>query len=244
ALARMSLLLRSDLAPSSELPPPELRERVVGIHNPQMFQLEGLKGAAELLYGAARHLDGRSPRRLLEWGCGCGRVTAHLLDVTRGLEILGCDIDREAVAWCNDKLQPGAFEAIAPDPPTPYPDSSFDLIFGYSVFTHLTRAAQRAWLEELRRIVSPQGLVVVSVHGEFATSFHGRRATAELRRAGILDANRDAAFDGIAPDEYYRATFQSRRYTLRTWREQFEILDYSERGIGNLQDLVVMRPRW
>jgi len=40
-------------------------------------------------------------------------------------------------------------------------------VIGYSVFTHLTEAMQRQWLEELRRITAPGGLVLVTAHGDF-----------------------------------------------------------------------------
>jgi hypothetical protein len=63
-----------------------------------------------------------------------------------------------------------------------------------------------------------------------------------LRKDGILEFA-DHRLDGIAPDGYYRAVFQSQEYTLREWSGFFEILEYKERGAGNFQDLVVMKRR-
>ncbi|MGZ4387312.1 MAG: methyltransferase, partial [Gaiellaceae bacterium] len=241
--ARVGTLFRSDLTTSFELPPAELRVRVAANESAANFRLDGLRCAGELLSAAERQLGGRRPERLLEWGCGCGRIAAQLLDITRGVEINGCDIDEEAIDWCNARLRPDAFRVVPPEPPSSYENGSFDLVLGYSVFTHLTREAQNSWLEELHRIATPDALVLATVHGDFAASFLDARAAGALAAAGILDGTRSGALDGIAPDAYYRTTFQSREYTLASWGERFEILEYLERGCGNLQDLVVMRPR-
>ena len=52
--------------------------------------------------------------RVLDWGCGSGRVTAHWVALRPGPEVHGCDIDADAIAWCNDQLRPGAFTRIEP----------------------------------------------------------------------------------------------------------------------------------
>ena len=94
----------------------------------------------------------------------------------------GCDIDGDSVAWCRESLPTGHFEHASPEPPTPYEDRFFDLVIGCSVFTHLTEPMQEAWLAELRRVLAPGGLLVVSVHGDFAASLHFQGADRWRRR--------------------------------------------------------------
>ena len=180
---------------------------------------------------------------MLDWGCGCGRVINMFLNLSEIPEIHGCDIDTEAIGWCKDNFSNARFLVNPPTPPTEYPDNFFDLVIGNSVFTHLTRDIQLAWLEEMKRIIAPGGLFLASVHGEFAMYFSFLILPAKniLAKKGIYDMLKDANLDGIAPEGYYRATFQSQEYTKKEYGRYFEILEYVERGWMNYQDLVVMK---
>ena len=134
------------LAPEHEtapLPPAAMSERVSGMSG-DAFRLSGLKGFTDLWDQVRRHADGASSPRVLDWGCGCGRVARYLARAP-GAEVFGCDIDGEAVAWCEENLE-GRFSRTGPDPPLPYADGELDVVLGFSVFTHLSRAEQARWL--------------------------------------------------------------------------------------------------
>jgi SAM-dependent methyltransferase len=255
-VARHSALLPAPVE-AVEPPPVELAERVSGTSG-EPFVAQGLCGAASVLDVVERHTSLPSVSRVLDWGCGCGRLTRHLLG--RFPRVDGCDIDAEAIGWCRQHLEPARFQHVAPDPQTAYEDAAFDLIVAGSVFTHLSRERQLGWLAELGRILATGGLLVASVHGEFsyrlAYGRHGggrtsrllararaRRLSRELTRERIIDAQLDRRLDGIAPPGYYRSTYQSRSYTLDAWSEHFELLEYVELGLMGHQDLVVMRAR-
>src|SRR5882724_9421825 len=254
-VARLTSLYRTDLGSAIATPPATLMVRALGNASPDFYRADGLKSFSEFSDAASRHRELVSIRRMLDWGCGCGRVTVQfLLDGTIP-EVFGCDIDGEAIAWCQQHLREGKFQRIEPYPPTPYPDQSFDLVIAYSVFTHLSRDLQNAWLTEMRRIISPGGLFIASVHGPFATSFafsptslgrfvprlRDRFIRHTILREGIVDTTVDHALNGVAPEGYYRGVFQTREHTMKAWSKFFEILEYAEGGVGNFQDLVVMR---
>jgi SAM-dependent methyltransferase len=240
-ISRMSTLFHSDPDSIEPTPPSELMYRVVNNRDSRAFKASGLKSFGDFLRPILRHREIDSLQSLLDWGCGCGRLTMHFLSLPGNLRVHGCDIDGEAVEWCRENLAPGLFSTVQPYPPTPYPDKSFDVIVGLSVFTHLTRKAQRAWLSEMRRLIRPGGLFLASVHGEAVTGDQMPERVAELLRKGILDDTRDATLEGVAPKGYYRGVFQTREYTYREWSRYFEVLEYVVRGVGNRQDLVVMR---
>jgi SAM-dependent methyltransferase len=240
-VVRLSTLYRADLDTAFPTPPPELTYRVTHTRDGRGFKAWGLKCYGDLLELIRRHRDPVQVRRLLDWGCGCGRLTAHFLADFRGAEVHGCDVDAEAVAWCNAHLAAGRFRPIDPFPPTPYPEAHFDLIIGYSIFTHLTREVQAAWLAELRRLLAPGGLAVVTVHGESATAFAFPGNAREVLRDGIFDGAHDGSLGGIVPQGYYRGTYQSQEHTVGEWGKVLDVLDYRVRGTGNHQDAVVLR---
>ncbi len=264
--ARHSTLAWPPSHNSTPLPPRELIEHVSPA--PSIFEAQGLKAFTDLIEQVDRHANQEEIGNMLDWGCGCGRSTRYLLDAGLG-QIHGCDIDSEAISWCQRELGPGQFVTVGTEPPTPYVAESMDLIIGVSVFIHLSRADQGKWLRELQRITSPGGLILVSVHGEYAYRFiyggppSGRaeggrarlrrmrramslrrmRRAMSLKRNGIVDADNDPMLGGVAPSGYYRLTYQTRDYTIREWGKFFEIVDYLERGLCGHQDLVVMRRR-
>lgn len=77
--------------------------------------------------------------------------------------------------------------------------------------------------------LSPGGLLLATVHGEFAAlfTFSDRAPRNPLGRIAerlglrpiipgdIIDSTRDHALDGVAPSEYYRGVYQTRNYTVR-----------------------------
>src|SRR5207244_2931679 len=100
---------------------------------------------------------------VLDFGCGCGRVTRYWNDF--GGEVSGSDVSAKAVAWCRANLTFARFEVNRLAPPLAFPDEQFDLVYALSVFTHLTEELQLAWRDELRRVLRPGGRLFVTTHG-------------------------------------------------------------------------------
>ena len=244
-IAKMETWYRTDLYSCLPTPPPHLISRVSSHKSPSLYLITGIKCYREFWTTVHKYADTRSIKSMLDWGCGCGRIIGFFSKFSGIPRICGCDIDAEAIAWCQGNRRPAEFSAISPYPPTSYADSTFDLIISYSVFTHLSREVQFSWLKEMQRILTPGGLFLATVHGEFATAFNfpGKKAKHVLKD-GIYEVEvEDGTLDGIAPEGYYRGVFQKKEYTLREWSRYFEILEYKERGANNFQDLVVMRRR-
>jgi SAM-dependent methyltransferase len=233
---------RTDLETAVPVPPPKLMARVAGTDDANWFRTSGLTCYGQYVDAVSRHRDLRSVRRLLDWGCGCGRMTAHFLLHPGGPEVHGCDIDPESIAWCRTHLGRGSFSQTALMPPLPYEDATFDVVISYSVFTHLTRDVQNAWLAELRRVVPPGGLVLASVYGRFGAGItQPPDKVADLLQNEFTDELHDPALDEVIEKGYYRATIQAREYTVREWAKYFEVVEYVEGGVLNILDLVVMR---
>jgi cyclopropane fatty-acyl-phospholipid synthase-like methyltransferase len=75
--------------------------------------------------------------RVLDFGCGCGRVMRWLAQEVPPERISGSDIDAPAVEWLAGEI-PSATLAVNPGlPPLAFDDQAFDLVLSYSVFSHL-----------------------------------------------------------------------------------------------------------
>ena len=102
-------------------------------------------------------------RRVLDFGSSSGRVLRHL-HTYAGAEVTGVDIGVQAVAWARHHLPFPVVQGTVL-PTLPFADASFDVIFAGSVFTHIDQG-EEAWLAELRRVLKPDGVALVTFHPE------------------------------------------------------------------------------
>ncbi len=217
------------------VPPVTLRVRVGGWEEVDHFLGVGRKiswDVKKLLKGVNRPFE--SFPAVLDFGCGCARVL-RFMRPSPGQMIMGTDIDKESIAWCQEYLGTIAQFQINHDfPPLPLPEKSVDLIYSVSVFTHLPEEMQFQWLAELRRVLKPGGILVTSVHGE--SLFPIAEEVNKFQETGFYYLKGDST-PGL-PD-YYQATFHTQTYVQREWSRFFKILKIQTRAINNHQDGVV-----
>lgn len=120
--------------------------------------------------------------RILDVGCGQGRLPIGLLRVLGELTYTGIDVDRGSIDWCNRyigrnhpsftfnhlKLYNERYNRkgvkIDEDFRFALADKSVDIIYLYSVFSHMTQGDMRIYLREFSRILDDRG-------GIFFTTF-------------------------------------------------------------------------
>ncbi|MBV9692394.1 MAG: class I SAM-dependent methyltransferase, partial [Alphaproteobacteria bacterium] len=105
---------------------------------------------------------------------------------------------------------------------------------------------QFAWLKELARVVKPGGVVAVSVNG--ATSLFNASYPPSVREAlktrGFCDTGIENTLKGVTSDDsYYRNIYHTHDYIRERWSEWFEILAILPAFVGNMQDMILLRPR-
>lgn len=241
---KLATCFSREVAASLSSPPVSLMKRVSSSEDKIYFMTSSFKSYYDFWSLACKYVDPKQIKTVLDWGCGCGRMTKVFLKLSGIPEIHGCDIDAEAIDWCEKNNTNIHFTVIPPEPPTGYPDNYFDLVISHSVLTHLTKDMQLDWLNEMKRIIKPRGFLLTSIHGEFATYFsfpNTNTKRSEILKDGICDKIKDPYLDGIAPRDYYRLTYQSQEYTKKVYGKIFEVLDYVESGSLNFQDIVVMQ---
>ena len=236
-------LMRPGLPSDVPLPPSKLTNRAIWM-GPRTFDKWGYALKRKYDEAVARYTTKpREEQRLLDWGCGCGRMAKYL---ARECAYTGIDIDREAIDWCRANIKNAAFELQGLEARTRFADDSFDAAIGISIFTHLREEDQFAWLKELSRVVRPDGVVAVSVN--CATSLRNAGDPPEvaerLRSHGFCDTGVESMLKGVtADDEYYRNIYHTHDYIRQTWGHDFEVLDILPGFVANMQDMVFLRPR-
>jgi SAM-dependent methyltransferase len=104
--------------------------------------------------------------RILDFGCGGGRMLRWLKMLTPKLEVWGCDIDSESITWCRRYLSPPfKFFTITTLSHLPLDDGYFSFIYAGSVFTHIDDLAD-SWFLELRRTLGAKGKLFITIHDE------------------------------------------------------------------------------
>jgi SAM-dependent methyltransferase len=109
-----------------------------------------------------KHVENSNPK-VAEWGCGLGRLTRHMPD---RYTVYGFDYNVDAINWCRSNFSNACFLINALMPPLPAGDQDFDALFSVSVFTHLSKDAHKQWIEEIARVLAPNGILLASFHGE------------------------------------------------------------------------------
>jgi SAM-dependent methyltransferase len=203
--------------------------RVAGTADAEWFLRSG-RAAYDAI---AAHVPLATTGSVLDFGCGCGRV-ARYWEPFAG-SVCGSDLDRPAVEWCRRNLSFARFEVNGLEPPLAFEDGSFDLVYALSVFTHLTGPLQLAWRDELRRVLRPGGLLLVTTHG---SSYRPRLEPDERER---FDRGELVVRWGDLPGSNLCSAYHPEPYLKETFADGFELVELAPEGaLGNpTQDLVL-----
>ncbi|MBV8685838.1 MAG: methyltransferase domain-containing protein [Alphaproteobacteria bacterium] len=239
------------------LPPPAAPERTAdgGLPIPpaslwtaDVYALHGAEQVARML--ALVEDSGfafRDGDRVLDLGCGPGRMIRHLEPLAGRCEIWGADIDAEAILWCRAHLSPPFhFVTTTKVPHLPFADGSLRFVYCASLFTHIDDLAA-AWLLELRRVLAPDGRLYLTLHDNRTVALfeegayrgsavaEGIRASPTYQRAkagfGMFTIGRDADSQ----------VFYDRRWFAAMAAPAFEILSVTEQAY-HYQTAYLLRP--
>jgi 2-polyprenyl-3-methyl-5-hydroxy-6-metoxy-1,4-benzoquinol methylase len=108
---------------------------------------------------------GAQPSAVLDFACGYGRSLRYTV-ADFGDSVWASDILPDAVDFVREEFGAHAF-ASETNPEQLRCDTTFDVVFVSSLFTHLPRHTFTRWLRRLHGLLWPDGLLVISVHDEF-----------------------------------------------------------------------------
>ena len=174
--------------------------------------------------------------KILDFGCGCGRVVRHWNGV-EGVRVFGTDSNQRSINWCRKNLPLATFGVNDLSPPLAYARDEFGLVYAFSVFTHLPEHLQFTWMSELRRVMTAGGYLLITTHGRAyldqlspAEREEFRMNRLVVRHPEAAGTNRCGAFH---PEEYVREKLAG----------GFEVLEFIPEGAkGNpRQDVYLLR---
>ena len=218
------------------VPPPRLLFLVTNECDPAWYFTSGAAASSSLLELLGRHgVDLAAAAPVLDFGCGCGRVTRRWHDL--GVELHGTDVNPRLAGWCRDSLPFARFAVNGLEPPLAYADGAFGLVYAFSVFTHMPAELEAAWIAELRRVLRPGGHLVVSSHG---AAYLDRLDEAEQ---AVFRAGRTVVRRGAVAGSNWCTTFHPEQAVREYLASGFEVVDFVPEGArGNpVQDITLLR---
>jgi SAM-dependent methyltransferase len=213
------------------LPPRPLMVRVAGTADADWF----LRSGRAAFDAIAAHVPLDSLRSVLDFGCGCGRVTRYWEQFEGA--VAGSDVNAAAIEWCRANLTFARFAENALAPPLVFEPESFDLVYALSVFTHLTEELQLAWRDEMLRVLRPGGLLLLTTHGKAYVSRLDGDERARFDRGELV-----VRWDDL-PGTNLCSAYHPEPYLRGTFARGFTFLELEPEGArGNpTQDLVLLR---
>jgi SAM-dependent methyltransferase len=136
----------------------------------------------------------------------------------------------------------GHFEVCGITPPFQFEDQSFDIVYAYSVFSHLSETVALDWVREFTRILTPGGvLIVTTLKGAHldvwdripTTGDHWRKALPDFDLHQKKQDFQEGKFlfcpiggAGVRTPDFYGEAIISPGYARRSWAPGLQLIDY------------------
>ncbi len=225
--------------PKVKLPPDYMLFEAFQLNYQKYY--EGGERTALWLIGLFEKHTSMAGKTILDWGCGPARVLRHFPKLLGNTcKIHGTDYNPKTIEWCREHIEGVSFSINQLNPPTAYSSEYFDLIYGISIFTHLSEANHQHWFGELMRIAKKGAILLVTTHGDVfkAKLTEQERQDFELgklvERGKVVEGHR--VFAAFHPPVYLQHMFE-------TQAEILEHIEGSRKNWGLEQDVWIIRKR-
>lgn len=211
---------------------------------------------ADLVAGAVARAGREIPQggAALDFGCSSARVLRTLAAWRGDVRWVGCDPNAGAIAWGQDHLDGLELFTSPQEPPLALDAGSLDLVYAISVWSHFAAAAGLRWIEEMRRVLRPGGLLLLTTHGLVSIGdflrrgMLGRRNAAAIVQALLAEGHHfspmfGAGGDwGVADPEWGQA-YMTPEWLLPRVREHWSLLLHEPGRLQHNQDVYVLEKR-
>jgi SAM-dependent methyltransferase len=253
---------------------PALRNILPGMPSEDVqLQFTGNKGDAVLKEGFAayklfkgfyiRHVGPIDEcSNILDFGCGWGRITRFFIKDSEPSRIWGVDPVEKMISTCKQHNSWCNFKTINTRPPSPFRDDMFDLVYSFSVFSHLSEQMSNDQLNEATRILKPGGMLIATTRGrgfiEYCASLRKRSDLDSIHpgprssAAGFMNTEKSLSdYDSgkychtqlVHEGEwsYWGETAISKKYVLQNWTKSLDFVDFIADPSQLNQSVIVMK---
>lgn len=223
---------------------PNIRAVLPDVPDPALQRSwNGASGAALAAQGAAFYARVReryarhgaaplSGSRVLDFGCGWGRLTRFFARDVMPERLFGCDPSEAILDVCRATRVPATLARSEFLPERLPFEEPFDLAFAFSVFTHLSEPAHERALAALHAGLRPGGILVVTVRPpaylDLCPSLRAplARDWPEQRQYLFAPHAADPSHPQYGGGEMtYGETIVTLPYVRERWAPRFELLD-------------------
>lgn len=170
------------------------------------------------------HIALTPQHRVLEIGCGTGRIAKPLAGFLDAGQYVGFDVNRYFVEWCRQNLAAPNCEFVHVDfanaefnptgaldaaiDPFPFPSASFHRICAIAVFNHLHPSCLQQYISEISRLLAPRGyffgtFLLANKHAEHALEQGFASCTFEVRDPDAWYGYHDRPLFTVAHNELH-----------------------------------------
>lgn len=242
-------------------PPDEFQKNSVGSSGENNLK-EAFKFYSEVKSYAAKLGRALTPEsHILDFGCGWGRFIRFFLKDVVPENIYGIDVDPEMVDICRQTVRYGNYSTVKPQPPAGFADNTFDVIYAYSVFSHLSEAVHIQWVEEFSKILKPGGVLIATTQSrsfiEFCRSLRGQTNDFGWHKAlanSFIDTEQALAdYDtgkflysptgggSVRDASFYGEAIVSPAYVKREWTKYLTFHDFVDDSQRCVQAIIFMQ---
>lgn len=201
--------------------------------------------------------------KILDFGCGWGRIIRLFLRDAEPANIWGIDCLDEAISTATDTNHWSQFKLVDPMPPTDFPDETFDLVYCFSVFSHLSEDAHLRWVREFQRLLRPGGIFIATTRPREFIEYCGEvRKWKEIPSWALGTAKAFPNTDhwlklydqgklcyfatgggGTLDESFYGETCIPKEYVVANWAPYFTFRDFvTDRSRCEQNVIVVQKP--
>lgn len=184
------------------LPSPEIQRNYVGNDG---TTLEHMTAAfvRNLRTFVSRRFPNGFPRdgKVLDYGCGWGRILRMMPFLTEPDCLFGTDPMQQSLNLCKELDVTGSFALCGSIPHSvAFSPVQFDLVYAFSVFTHLSEESASAVLRSVRQRTTDRGMFLVTVRPiEFWDVVAKRYGDEEIAR--LKQAHREDRYAFVPSDQ-------------------------------------------
>jgi SAM-dependent methyltransferase len=162
------------------------------------------------------HGNGLSKKsKIMDFGVSWGRIIRFWLRDTAPENLSGFDVEERFLSFARDHVKGPNYAISNHAPPLPIEDNSLDLVYAFSVFSHLPKDLADAWIGEFARVLKPGGIACLTT-----------RPRSHIYTAGTQ-------VDKSAQSDAYSGIFTDRDTAVRAY-DAGEFVYYGSGGGGSL----------